>query len=150
MSYVRTEYHRQLMKKVGLSNKGSVRPLPLETRRKISIALTGKKVSEATKERIRIARKRQVGDKVGVWKGDEVSYSGLHSYVRKYLGTPSNCENCGNDQLPRRQYQWANISGEYRRSLDDWVRLCARCHHWIDNLSSKLVRDNKTGRYQRG
>lgn len=29
-------------------------------------------------------------------------------------------------------YQWSNISGEYKRNLADWQRLCAKCHQLYD------------------
>lgn len=106
----------------------------------ISLGLKGKKKKPFTdehKKNISIARKNQIGELVGVWKGDKVSYSGLHHYVRKYLGTPSVCENCGANDLSRRSYHWSNISGEYKRELSDWARLCVTCHQLIDNYVQK-------------
>ena len=31
-----------------------------------------------------------------------------------------------------RKLHWANISGKYKRSLDDWKALCASCHKLFD------------------
>lgn len=104
--------------------------------------------TEEHKAKIRIARKKQIGELVGVWKGEDVSYSGLHHWVRKWLGTPNICVNCNNNDKPSRHYQWANVSGEYKRDLDDWVRLCAQCHYLIDDLSKGKIRNSVTGRYQ--
>lgn len=38
------------------------------------------------------------------------------------------CENCKQSK----KTQWANISGEYKRELNDWAELCAACHALID------------------
>ena len=62
------------------------------------------------------------------WRDDNVGYSGLHQWVVKQLGQPTECEYCGKDGLTGRFIQWANISGEYKRDLSDWIRLCAKCH----------------------
>lgn len=53
-------------------------------------------------------------------------YRMLHFWVEKQLGTPERCEMCGTTE-PRR-YDWANISGEYKRDVNDWRRLCRPCH----------------------
>lgn len=72
------------------------------------------------------------------WKGDKVGYSSLHSWVKRYLGTPETCEECGKTNLKGKYINWANISGKYKRELDDWKRLCKKCHHKFDNLSEKI------------
>lgn len=66
------------------------------------------------------------------WKGDSVGYGALHDWIRKHLGTPKFCEECGNRSLRHRQYHWANISGKYIRDLNDWRRLCVKCHSKLD------------------
>ena len=72
----------------------------------------------------------------GNWRGDEVGYYGIHSWVQKELGSPSECADCG-DTSPRR-YEWANISREYKRDINDWKRLCRPCHHKFDSISEKV------------
>lgn len=63
------------------------------------------------------------------WKGDEVSYAGLHKWIIRRKGTaPRLCEQCG--RVAR--CHWANISGEYKRDLSDYRALCARCHKFED------------------
>lgn len=71
------------------------------------------------------------------WKGNNVSYSGLHKWVNHHLGRPMKCENCGSSNVPvgkdeKRWFQWANKSHEYKRDLTDWIRLCTRCHSKYD------------------
>lgn len=36
------------------------------------------------------------------------------------------------------RYEWANISGEYKRDRSDWVMLCPSCHRKIDMGKEKL------------
>jgi hypothetical protein len=73
------------------------------------------------------------GENIHNWKGDNVGYGALHDWIRKRLGTPNICYECGvKDENIK--YQWANISGEYKRSngLKDWKRLCCKCHVKFD------------------
>lgn len=59
-------------------------------------------------------------------RGESLSYSGLHQWVRKHFGDPTVCEHCGT--LEAKNYEWANISRKYLEDLADWVRLCKSCH----------------------
>lgn len=68
------------------------------------------------------------GDKNSEWKGDRVGYRALHKWVERELGRPTDCKNCGKLGLTGHQIHWANISGEYKRDLTDWIRLCTFCH----------------------
>lgn len=79
------------------------------------------------------------------YKGDNVSYSGLHYWVSSRLGKPSKCEKCGTTDSPR--YEWANRSGKYLRELNDWERLCKKCHNNKDKTTDKgwLTRKEKYG-----
>ena len=66
------------------------------------------------------------------YKGNEVGYRGLHYWVVYKLGKPDTCEDCGKSQLTAHQIHWANISGDYKRIVADWRRLCAKCHKAFD------------------
>ena len=112
-----------------------------ETKRKIGTASKGRKVSEETKRKISQAqkgRKRpwQEGDKSPSWKGDDIGYQGLHTWVKKVLGKPTECEHCGKKNLVNSKehnlIHWANKSGKYKRDKNDWIRLCAKCHIHYD------------------
>lgn len=136
-----------------------------ESKLKISQALKGHEVSEKTRDKIKLARSKQViteehktkiskalknnplhqGDKHWNWKGDEIGYGGLHRWVEKHLGKPALCDNCFTTTAEH--YDWANLSGEYKRDLADWARLCRLCHNNIDGIvykSWKIKRDKKT------
>ncbi len=69
------------------------------------------------------------------YKSGGVGYQGIHAWVRKMLGRPSLCEDCGTTVAKR--FEWANISGQYLRDLSDWKRLCPKCHHKMDNITAK-------------
>ena len=69
------------------------------------------------------------------WKGDDVGYYGLHDWLTARFGQPIGCEWCGEDD-PEKRYEWANISGEYRRDRDDFVRLCKKCHNDYDGVNA--------------
>lgn len=68
----------------------------------------------------------------GNWKGEEVGYGALHDWVRRRLGRPNKCSVCGLVSDKPQMIHWANMSREYKRNLEDWVRLCAKCHKYFD------------------
>jgi hypothetical protein len=82
------------------------------------------------------AEKLRSGENAYQWKGDKVGYSCLHVWVRKHLGTPNTCEHCGKSGLKGQDIQWANRSGEYKRDLSDWIRLCVPCHIKYDKRTT--------------
>lgn len=77
------------------------------------------------------------------WKGDKVSYSALHAWIRRKLGRPTICCHCGKTETRKYYMHWANISGEYKRELSDWIRLCALCHKKFDKASKDKVKRYK-------
>lgn len=72
---------------------------------------------------------KTAGENHYLWKGDDVGYSGLHKWVRTWLGKPESCIKCGEKN---KMIHWANVSGEYKRELHDWMRLCVSCHKKYD------------------
>jgi hypothetical protein len=64
-----------------------------------------------------------------------LAYQALHRWVNKELGQPKSCEFC---KTTEGWFDWSNISGEYKRELSDWQRLCRKCHRKYDNISEKL------------
>jgi hypothetical protein len=60
------------------------------------------------------------------WKGDNASYTAIHAWVYRHFGKADKCENCTNKDHKR--FEWANISGEYKRVREDWKMLCSKCH----------------------
>lgn len=98
----------------------------------------GKKHLKITKDTLSKKRKgKYLEEKNPSWRGNEVSYSGIHMWIRKKLGKPANCHQCkirNKKARDGRSYlQWANISGKYRRNPIDWFTLCPSCHAHYDN-----------------
>lgn len=126
-------------------------PITDETRKKLSESHKGIKPSKKTKAKMsKIARERgfgkwmkgrilsdstkkkmsRKGAQNPAWKGGNVGYFALHSWVSRELGRPNKCEHCDTTEV--RSYDWANKSGEYKRDLSDWIRLCRPCHRRYD------------------
>lgn len=99
-------------------------------------AARGRVMSDEEKERRSLTVPR--GERSGTWKGDKVKYRALHDWVASRLGKPHDCTFCGNTELRHRQYHWANVSGQYMRDTEDWMRLCATCHKRYD-IEMKLL-----------
>jgi len=68
-----------------------------------------------------------IGENNYQWKGDAAKYGTKHDWVNKWKGRPQKCEHCGTTD-PNKRYEWATISGEHKRDLNDWKRLCKKCH----------------------
>ncbi len=76
------------------------------------------------------------------WKGEKVGYRQLHAWVTKHKGRPTSCEFCSRKNLHGRAIHWANIDGKYQRDLDDYIRLCVRCHSCHDRSVEYLSKRN--------
>jgi hypothetical protein len=106
-----------------------------ETARKIADSKRGRPLSPEHRQRISDALRGQfVGPAHPGWKGEKVSYSGLHAWVATHKTKTGVCEDCGQyvGTNGPRGTQWANISGDYRRDLDDFRELCVLCHRRFD------------------
>ena len=68
------------------------------------------------------------------WKGDKVGYYWLHSWIKQHKPKIDLCENCGKDK----PYDLANISGEYKRDINDYRWLCRKCHMNEDGRLNKI------------
>jgi hypothetical protein len=75
-------------------------------------------------------------DANGVWKGDNVGYSALHEWVRKYYVKPELCAVC-NIKPP---FDLANKTGVYDRNFSNWQWLCRSCHMRLDGRMDKIHR----------
>lgn len=58
------------------------------------------------------------------WKGDSVSYTGIHDWINKNFGKPIKCEKCGS----KIYVDWSNKDHKYSRKKEDWIALCRKCH----------------------
>ena len=69
-------------------------------------------------------------------KNDVPEYRDLHKWIIRELGRPLKCERC--KTITAKIYDWANKTGEYKRELDDWMRLCRKCHSNYDGVAQKI------------
>jgi len=72
----------------------------------------------------------------GIYKSKKISYSGVHMWMKRTFGLANTCEICHTRTSPK--YEWANRSGNYLMERNDWLMLCAKCHHKFDNISQKM------------
>lgn len=132
-------------------NRKSPPPFTKKHRKNISNGLKGintwskgKKLSLEIRKKMSEAHK---GEKNYLWKGENAGYGAKHDWVKNRLGRPNKCFNkrCkyprfnGNKWLIKpKRYDWANISGKYKRVLSDWIRLCVSCHRLYDYKKLKI------------
>ena len=118
-----------------------------ESKERMRQAALGRKHSPETIIKIKEARAKQVitpkmlqalADNRGVnsklYKGDGVGYRALHRWLDNNYGKSDTCEKCGKPNLTGHWIHWANKSGEYKRDISDWLRLCAKCHKEHDSI----------------
>jgi len=104
-------------------------------KRNISNSLKGlKRLIPFTEE-----HKRKIGlgnckEKNGMWKGNDVRYIGVHSWIKRHKPKSELCDNC-NKVKP---YDLANISGKYKRDVNDFKWLCRSCHMKEDGRINNL------------
>ena len=126
-----------------MSESASARVASPATRAAISAALKGRRPKNFDMAlALAHAAPKKRGAEANNWRGDAVKYGGLHSWVRRELGKPGECAHCGTKSA--RKFEWANKSGEYRRDVTDWLRLCTRCHRRYDNGQRRAAKIKET------
>lgn len=93
-----------------------------------------------TKEILAKQSEAQRGEKSHKWKGSNAGYRAIHMWIQKHLGNPSQCQAC-NKIGDGHFMHWANVSDQYKREKEDWLRLCAKCHKAFDMLKKQIVPD---------
>lgn len=95
-------------------------------------------VTKSTKRRRFCSRecfkKSMKNEKNVNWKGSKVGLYALHEWVKKYIPKPKLCEKCKLKQ----PYDLANISGKYKRDINDFEWLCRSCHMKKDGRMNNL------------
>lgn len=104
--------------------------------------------TEEHKQKIRLSqlgkkRPQTTGENNGFWKWENSKYWAHHMWVTSHKGKPQYCEHCERIDLRPRQYQWANVDHQYRRNLDDYIRLCASCHQKYDIKNNNYIGNKK-------
>ena len=130
------KHNKQFQKGHKPWNKGLTREIELSAR-KSSERMMGQDNPMKRKEIQEKVSNALKDEKSPRWRGDNVGYSGLHCWVYKHKGRPTQCEHCGKNILISRRIHWANKSGNYLRDLNDWLRLCSKCHKEYDKQLTK-------------
>lgn len=89
-----------------------------------------------------IRRKNITGIEHHNWKGNNVKYAGLHAYIKSHKPKPYNCECCGKEY---KRLDLANISGKYKRDVNDFEWLCRKCHMTKDGRMIQAILNMKQG-----
>lgn len=81
------------------------------------------------------------------WQTDKKEYDRIHSWLHYKHGSANKCDNT-DCPATTKQYDWANLSGKYKRDLSDWEQLCRSCHRTKDygnkcrKLGHPMTEDN--------
>lgn len=89
----------------------------------------GFKHSTETKQNISLSN---TGKKSSQWKGDNVKYQAIHSWLRINFGRANKCENqdCNGQS---KTFEWILIKGRiYERKRENFKMMCKSCHHRYD------------------
>jgi len=133
------KHSEETKRKMSLSQIGKKRkPMSEQGKKNISNAHKGlipwnKGLTAKTDDRVKKYTEKNTGENNVNWKGENVSYRELHKWLNKKFGKPRQCQHC--NSTSEKIYDWANISKEYKRDLDDWIRLCRSCHIKYDRKS---------------
>lgn len=67
------------------------------------------------------------------WKGEKAKYISKHTWIHDNFGKADRCQSkkCINKKC--NHFEWANISGQYKRDMSDWKMLCISCHKRMDH-----------------
>lgn len=79
-----------------------------------------------------------MGSKNPQWRGDNVGYGKLHSWVRSRFPKPEKCNHCKKVE----PVDLAN-KGIYNRELKNWEWLCRRCHMVSDGRLKQFLSTQK-------
>ena len=92
----------------------------------------GIKYSNESREKISKNHADFSAEKNPNWKGDKVGNCAVHHWIKKLHGFPKKCELCGTTDSTKK-YEWANITGKYKRDIENWKRACISCHRKFDH-----------------
>ncbi len=116
-------------------------------------SLEGRKFSKDVKKKMSLSKKewyssdagKRFKEKLSIsmmgsnnleWKGNEVGYNALHSWIRKHKPNSNICECCNKKT---KKLGCANTSGEYKRDINDYEWLCYKCHSIKDETFKNLM-----------
>lgn len=87
------------------------------------------------KEKIKIDskkyREKHSHSKIKLRGGLDITYRGLHQYIKRNKPKPRYCVICNE----KKKLQLASINHTYTRNIKDWLWLCQSCHMLFDKLN---------------
>ena len=114
----------------------------------------GKKLTEKHKQKLKNAwnyekyitdsrnkkiSQSKLSEKNPMWKGNNVGYQALHNWIKRRKPKPNLCEECKENKPS----DLANVSGEYKRDINDFEWLCRRCHMKKDGRLKRFSLNKK-------
>ena len=82
-----------------------------------------------------------IGKKNGNWKGDKLTYSGIHMWLVRIFGKANKCEFCdlvGCKKNNKWNIEWAKLKDKkYERKRENFIMLCKLCHNRYDKTGFK-------------
>lgn len=85
------------------------------------------------------------GEKANNWKGDDISYIGIHAWLRRTYGKAAKCENPKCEAEDVKRFEWALKKGfEYERKRENFIQLCKSCHVEYDDVLRRGWKTKKT------
>ncbi len=117
------------------------RTLSPETKEKMRIKALNQTEEHRLKNRLAHLNNRNPN-----WKGDKVSYKGIHTWLSTNFPKPLECKKCrvkGKNNKTKWSIHWCSKDHKYSRNKKDWIPLCAKCHLEYDiknELREKRIR----------
>lgn len=65
-------------------------------------------------------------------------YWAIHKWLLRTFGRADQCEKCGEND-PDKRYEWANVSGLYKRLREDFMKMCVPCHREHDKMENIVL-----------
>lgn len=100
-----------------------------------------------TREKIRSVYKGRFQENSNRWSGEKVGRTGLHYRIYRVYGRAKKCElrvlKRGVCKCKSESYDWANISGEYKHDIMDFIQLCRSCHERFDKKAILSLEEMK-------
>ena len=85
-------------------------------------------------------RKGDRNEKHPQWKGDNVGYGGIHTWLRINFGNPYKCENVDCLHKISKRFEWALIKGKKcERKRENFMQMCVSCHRKYDMTEKKRL-----------
>lgn len=118
-----------------------------ETKRRISDANKGKRLNPAGEikkgQHLSPSTEFKKGENNSNWRNDKVGNRALHLWIKRHKPKSMICEVCQQEK----PLEAANISGEYKRDVNDFKWLCRKCHFYFDEQLDRLLEVGRKTRF---